>query len=100
MANYFNNYFVNVGEKLASSIPVVNEKISNIVHSQNPANSFFMSSSTEKEIDSLNRKKAIRKLDFKTKFLKFGKVLISDTIRKFFNNFIEEGVYPSCLKNC
>ena len=49
-------------------------------------------------IVSLNPKKAICKLDVETKFLKFVKVLISDTLSKFFNKFIEEGIYPSCLK--
>ena len=46
-----------------------------------------MSPSTEEEIrsliDLLNPKKAIRKLDVKTMVLKFGKVLISDTLSKF-----------------
>ena len=48
-----------------------------------------MSSLTEEGIrlliDSLNPTKAIRKLDVETKFLKFGKVLISDTLSKFFD---------------
>ena len=61
-----------------------------------------MSPSTEKEIrsliNSLNPKKAIRKLDIDTKFLEFGKMLISDTLNKFFNKFVEEGIYSSCLK--
>ena len=64
-----------------------------------------MSPSTEKEIrlfiDSLNPKKAIRKLDVEAKFIKFGTMLISDTLSKFFK-FIEEGIYIylRCLKNC
>ena len=86
------------------SIPIANVKIYIIVHPQNPENSFFMSFSIENEIrfliDSLNTKKAIRKLDVETKFFKFGEVLISDTLSKFFNKFIEESIliYPWCLK--
>ena len=60
-----------------------------------------MSSSTEEDICSLislvSSKKAIRKVDEATKFLKFGKVLISDTLNKFFNKFIEQSIHPSCL---
>ena len=63
---------------------------------------FFISPSTEEEIrslmDSLNLKKAIREVDVKTKFPKFDRVLIFDKLSKIFNKFIEEGMYPSCLK--
>ena len=38
IADYFNSYFVSIGEKLMSSIPVASEKISKTVHPQNPAN--------------------------------------------------------------
>ena len=59
---------------------------------------FFMSPLTEEEIGlcigSFNPKKAIRKLNIETKYIKFGEVLIiSDTQSKFFNKFIEEGIY-------
>ena len=61
-----------------------------------------MSPSTEEEIrsliDSLNPKKVIRKLEVETKFLKFGEMLISDTLRKRFNKCIEKGINPSCQK--
>ena len=49
-------------------------------------------------IDSLNPKKAFRKLDVETKFVKFGKVLIFDRVGNFFDNLIEKRMYPSCLK--
>ena len=63
-----------------------------------------MSPFTEEEIrsliDSLNPKKAIRKLDVETKFLKCDKVLISDTLSKFFNKFFEEVTLFQLSKNC
>ena len=38
IADYFNSYFVSIGEKLTSSITVASEKISKTVYPQNPAN--------------------------------------------------------------
>ena len=60
-----------------------------------------MSPSTKEEIrlliDSLNPIKAIRKLDVEAKFLKFG-VNLRYTEKIFFNKFVEEVIYPCCLK--
>ena len=61
-----------------------------------------MSPSTKEEIrlhiDSLNPIKAIRKLDVEAKFLKFGKVSISDTQKKFFSTNSSRRLYILVVK--
>ena len=79
-------------------------KYQNIVYPQNPAYPFLMSPLSVEEIPALidsltkKKKKTIRKLDVETKFLEFGKVLISYTRSNSFHKFIEEGIHPSCPK--
>ena len=72
------------------------------MHPQNPENLFFITPATEERIRLLIRfikfEKSNSQARCGNKFLKFGMLLISDTLSKFFNKFIEEGIYPSCLK--
>ena len=65
-------------------------------------NSIFLSPSTNAEvcliIDRLKNKKAQRYTDVETKFIKYGKLIISPIISNLFNLCIETDVFPNCLK--
>ena len=65
-------------------------------------NSIFLFPSTNAEvcsiIDGLKNKKARRYTDVETKFIKYGKLIISLIISNLFNLCIETGVFPNCLK--
>ena len=65
-------------------------------------NSIFLFPSTNAEvcsiIDRLKTKKAQRYTDVKTKFIKYGKLIISTIISNLFNLCIETDVFPNCLK--
>ena len=62
-------------------------------------NSIFLSPSTNAEvcsiIDRLKNKKAQRYTNIETKFIKYGKLIISSIIS---NLCLETGVFPNCLK--
>ena len=49
-------------------------------------------------IDRLKTKKAQRYTDVETKYIKYGKLIISPIISNLFNLCIETGVFPNCLK--
>jgi len=75
-----NEYFVNIGPKMASSIPNLDtEKINNTFET-NRLNSFLAPATSEEiasVIRSLKDKKSIRLEDVDTKFLKFSTNLIA-----------------------
>ena len=49
-------------------------------------------------INGLKTKKAQRYTDVETKFIKYGKLIISPIISNLLNLCIETGVFPNCLK--
>ena len=65
-------------------------------------NSIFLFLSTNAEvcsmIDRLKTKKAQRYTDIETKFIKYGKLIISPIISNLSNLIIETGVFSNCLK--
>ena len=65
-------------------------------------NSMFLFPSTNPEvcsiIDRLKTKRAQRYTVVETKFIKYGKLIISPIISNLFNLCVETGVLPNCLK--
>ena len=65
-------------------------------------NSIFSFPSTNAEVCSiihrLKTKNAQRHIDVESKFIKYGKLIISPIISNLFNLCIETGVFPNCLK--
>ena len=61
----------------------------------------MFSSSTDEEaelIENLNDKKTVRSNDVETRFIKYGKSIISPIISDLFNSCVNKGVFPNCLK--
>ena len=77
IAKEFNNYFANIGYKLANEIPSANVLPSNYLTPFPETTSFFLfptcSSETEEEISNLNDKKALGPFSIPTKVLKLLK---------------------------
>ena len=103
IANYFNKYFSEIGDKLASKITPRNTNTPDYSSSlNNPRSSFFLVPTTPNEIidiiTTLNDKKATRKNDPEIKFLKYSKIIIAKYLSKIFDLCIIKGIYPESLK--
>ena len=101
IANTFNNYFVQVGSKLASEIPAVAK--THLDYLKSPlCNSFFLSPTTtneiEKVISSFKCGKATGPFSIPTDVLKTIKTTISKPLEIIFNESFETGIVPSNLK--
>ena len=98
----FNDHFSSIGKKMADNIPKVHKEDSNATPPRNVKNSIFFAPVTVTEIcnhiDLLKDKKAFRKLDVDTKFLKISKYVVSPILCMLFNRCFLEGVFPDCLK--
>ena len=77
IAEEFNNFFVNIENSMAKSIPPY--EVNEIVR-------------------VLNDQKARRKLDPETKFIKYANPVISIYLSHLFNLCITTGVFPDSLK--
>ena len=49
-------------------------------------------------ISNLKSKRASRKSDVNTKFIKFGKAILAPILCRLFNACIAQGIFPECLK--
>ena len=102
IACVLNEHFASVGYKMAQDIPAPPSHIKMTKPNSCNFNSIFLSPSTNAEvcsiIDRLKNKKAQRYTDVETKFIKYGKLIISPIISNLFNLCIETGVFPNCLK--
>ena len=95
ICNTMNNFFTEIGEKLAESItPVVTES-QTTASPTNIKNSFFLSPSTPDEVGSIihdiKLKKAVRENDIDNQFLKYSTRVIFPYLSNFFNWCVEEG---------
>ena len=102
ICNTTNNFFTEIGEKLAKSInPVVTES-QTTASPTNIKNSFFLSPSTPDEVDSIIRdmklKKAVWENDIDYQFLKYSTRVISPYLSNFFNWCVEQGEFRNVLK--
>ena len=87
---------------MANSITPSSQSFEKFLHFRNIKNSLFSSPSTPDElitiISSLKDKKAIRKYDYETKFIKLAKISIAEFLSKLFNLCLTRGVFPEALK--
>ena len=102
IACVLNEHFASVGYKVAQNIPAPPSHIKITKPNSCNFNSIFLSPSTNAEvcsiIDRIKNKKAKRYIDVETKFIKYGKLIISPIISNLFNLCIETGIFPNCLK--
>ena len=102
IACVLNHHFASVGYKMAQDIPAPPSHIKATKPNSCDFNSIVLFPSTNAEvcsiIDRLKTKKAQRYTDVETKFIKYGKLIISLIIINLFNLSIETGVFPNCLK--
>ena len=103
IAETFNNYFANIGVKMAASIqPIQSESDFKVPTNSKINNSIFFSPSTPLEvellIDELKLNKSKRQLDVHTKFIKFSKNVISKHLSDLFNICVEKGKFPHYRK--
>ena len=87
---------------MANSTTPSSPYFKNFLHFRNIKNSLLFSPSTPDElitiISSLKGKKAIRKYDYETKFIKLAKISIPEFLSKLFNLCLTRGVFPEALK--
>ena len=101
IANAFNIYFANIGNKLAESIPASNESFRSFLSLSITESFFIFPTSPEeiqKEIELLNTRKSIGLFSIPVKLLKMLKHLLSETLSLLFNYSFSSGVVPNQLK--
>ena len=102
IACVLNEHFASVGYKMAQDIPPPPSHIKMTKPNSCNFKSIFLFPSTNAKvcsiIDRLKTKKAQRYTDLETKFIKYGKLIISPIISNLFKLCIETGVFPNCLK--
>ncbi|XP_055612778.1 uncharacterized protein LOC129759372, partial [Uranotaenia lowii] len=101
VANKFNNFFSNIGPQLASTIP--SNRDVNRFNTLTPIpDSIFMEPATKQEvilkIKNLDQNKSAGPDGLQANFIKHHHQIFSELIRDVFNESLENGKYPSCLK--
>ena len=103
MANCFNNYFSNVGPRLANRVLLSTKTYRDYLDQElSPPNSFFINATTESEILSLITKldtsKANGQYGIPIYLIKLAKENISKPITTIFNNSFATGIFPQYLE--
>ena len=102
ISNSFNNYFSSVGEKLASRVPSSSCSFTEYLSPNYDPNSFFFDAVSpvdiEREILSIPRNKAYGLYSCPIHILSGAKHIISGPLSNIFNISVQEGVFPSKLK--
>ena len=100
ISTMFNEYFVNIGENLAKTIPDSKTTFNSLINS--PPCSLFLTPITPHEIkdliNSLNVNKANPSSSIPTTLLKTASPVICHFLSSLFNNCIVNGVFPDILK--
>ena len=101
MADYFSNYFANIGSEIASSIPNVNNSPLNYPD-KTYSESFYIhpvtSTEIENEISSLKLGKTSGPFSIPIRVMKILKHVISNPIEIIFNASFSQGIVPDDLK--
>ena len=101
MANMFNNFFVNVSNRVRSGIPRTRKSPLDYLKERNP-NSFYMKPITHTEIEDIISPFKISKstgpFSVPVKLLKLLKPYISKLLVVIFNESITLGIFPDKLK--
>jgi len=101
MASIFNNYFVSIGKKLASTILPRNINAYPVVCSGHEQSFVLYETFTQEviaEINSSIESKSTRQKDIPIHNLKSCKKVLSPFLDQIFNLCIMEGIYPQSLK--
>lgn len=97
----FNNFFVNIGNNLAISVPINNRCAMSLMPSHQPS-SIYLNTTTSKEIedeiDMLNSSKATGPYNIPVKILKLLKAVIYKYLESIFNCFLSIGAVPDIFK--
>ena len=97
----FNDFFANIGSKLANSIPPVSKSPLSYLPPQKP-NSFYLlpvtSNEIEQVISTLDIKKACGPFSIPTKLLKLLKCFLSKPLQTIFNVSFTSGMVPDDFK--
>jgi hypothetical protein len=102
VSKLFNNYFVNVADKLDKKIPKPNTKFQDYLKNPNE-HSIYLQETTPDEVEKIIRKLDINKAadiyGISTKMIKEGGPVMVEIITKLFNMSIAQGKFPDALKN-
>ena len=98
----FNQYFVKVADNLASKIPKPNTKYQDYLKNPN-VHSLYLSEIEPHEIDELIRDLALNKAGDiygnTSNIVKLGGPVLTQILTLLFNKSIEQGIFPSALKD-
>ena len=101
IANAFNNFFANIGNNLATSIPSVEATPMDSMSNQQ-LNSIFLNQITSEEIileiNKLNSSKAVGPFSIPINILKLTKDVISKPLEIIFNSSLLNGIVPDSFK--
>ena len=97
IANAFNNFFANIGNNLATSIPSVEATPMDFMSNQQ-LNSIFLNPITSEEINKLNSSKAVGPFSIPINILKLTKDIISKPLEIIFNSSLLNGIVPDSFK--
>jgi len=101
IADAFNNFFTNIGNRLAQDIPTVDKSPRSFMRNFT-SNSFYLQQVTAKEIseeiEKLNPSKSTGPYSIPTKILVLIKDLISSPLKQIFNLSFETGIVPEKFK--
>ena len=102
IANTFNDFFTDIGQKIADSIPPTNINPCEYLPPINVNNPFEMGRTGQVHIidiiKSLPSKNSCDLMGLNTKLLKFIKLEISIPLAHIFQKSLEQGIFPTSLK--
>ena len=103
VCNVFNNYFANIGSKLAEQLPESNTSFESYMPSSLPCINFTFdqveSSEVVKEIYSLQTKKRLLAMTWSQPgCIKEDLLVLAPVLTQLINLMIEQSEFPNCLK--
>ena len=102
VSKMFNNYFINVADKLAEKIPKPNTKFQDYLNNPNE-HSIYLKETTPAEVDKLicglDSNKAPDLYGMSSKIVQMGGFIMAGIISHLFNMSIKHGRFPNLLQN-
>ena len=101
IADNLNKHFVNKGPKLASKLPVSNTSVLEGMGVPNPSSMEFHEISTNEIVNIVNQfenKKSSGHDNIPSILIKWIIDFIAPILSSIFNDCVEKGIYPNCLK--